>query len=78
MHTTKQQDNQTTTQLNNKTTKQQDNTEHSESNPGRSLGGNDGTEELSGRQYLVLRVSLFFRYCLSDKSHCVAVWSSSC
>ena len=44
MHTTKQQDNQTTTQLNNKTTKQQDNTEHSESNPGRSLGGNDGTE----------------------------------
>ena len=44
MHTTKQQDNQTTTQLNNKTTKQQDNTEHSESNPGRNLGGNDGTE----------------------------------
>ena len=38
MHTTEQQDNQTTTQLNNKTTKQQDNTEHSESNPGRSLG----------------------------------------
>ena len=26
------------------TTKQQDNTEHSESNPGRNLGGNDGTE----------------------------------
>ena len=44
MHTTKQQDNQTTTRLNNKTTKQQDNTEHSESNPGRNLGGNDGTE----------------------------------
>ena len=44
MHTTKQQDNQTTTQLNNKTTQQQDNTEHSESNPGRNLGGNDGTE----------------------------------
>ena len=44
MHTTKQQDNQTTTQLNNKTTKQQDNTERSESNPGRNLGGNDGTE----------------------------------
>ena len=44
MHTTKQQDNQTTKQLNNKTTKQQDNTERSESNPGRSLGGNDGTE----------------------------------
>ena len=44
MHTTKQQDNQTTTQLNNKATKQQDNTEHSESNPGRNLGGNDGTE----------------------------------
>ena len=44
MHTTKQQDNQTTTQQNNKTTKQQDNTERSESNPGRSLGGNDGTE----------------------------------
>ena len=44
MHTTEQQDNQTTTQLNNKATKQQDNTEHSESNPGRNLGGNDGTE----------------------------------
>ena len=44
MHTTEQQDNQTTTQLNNKTTKQQDNTERSESNPGRNLGGNDGTE----------------------------------
>ena len=44
MHTTEQQDNQTTTQLNNKTTEQQDNTEHSESNPGRNLGGNDGTE----------------------------------
>ena len=44
MHTTKQPDNQTTTQLNNKTTKQQDNTERSESNPGRNLGGNDGTE----------------------------------
>ena len=44
MHTTEQQDNQTTTQLNNKTTQQQDNTEHSESNPGRSLEGNDGTE----------------------------------
>ena len=44
MHTTKQQDNQTTTQLNNKTTKQQDNTGRSESNPGRSLGGDDGTE----------------------------------
>ena len=44
MHTTEQQDNQTTTQLNNKTTQQQDNTERSESNPGRNLGGNDGTE----------------------------------
>ena len=44
MHTTKQQDNQTTTQLNNKTTKQQDNTGRSESNLGRSLVGNDGTE----------------------------------
>ena len=44
MHTTKQQDNQPTTQLNTKTTKQQDNSERSESNPGRSLEGNDGTE----------------------------------
>ncbi len=44
MHTTKQLNNKTTKQLNNKTTKQQDNTERSESNPGRSLGGNDGTE----------------------------------
>ena len=78
MHTTKQQDNQTTTQLNNKTTKQQDNTGRSESNLGRSLGVTMARKELFGRQYLVLRVFLFFRYCLSDKSHCVAVWSSSC
>ena len=44
MQATRQPNKQTTTQLNNKTTKQQDNTERSESNPGRSLGGNDGTE----------------------------------
>ena len=73
MHTTKQQDNQTTTQLNNKTI------------PGAARATWDevswvttARKELSGRHYHVLRVFLFFRYCLSDKSHCVAVWSSSC
>ena len=78
MHTTEQQDNQTTTQLNNKTTKQQDNTEHSESNPGRSLGGNDGTEGAVWKTVPCIESVLFFRYWLSDKSNRVAVWSSSC
>ena len=73
MHTTEQQDNQTTTQLNNKTIPSTARVTRDEIS-----GVTTARKELSGRQYLVLRVSLFFRYRLSEKSHCVAVWSSSC